>query len=35
MTIAHFPQQDCRRLFAAIIARRNAFLIHFNQKSRN
>ncbi len=26
--------KDCRRLFAAHIARRNAFIIHFNQKAQ-
>jgi hypothetical protein len=32
--IAQFPQQDVRRLFAAHIAKRNAFILHFNGRAK-
>lgn len=33
--IAHFPQKDVRRLFAAHIAKRNAFILQFNMRARS
>lgn len=32
--IEQFPIQDVRRLFASMIARRNAFILTFNERAK-